>query len=117
MIRVEKTVYDKQEPSDGKRILVMKMWPRGISKSRIDLWMKDLGTPKELIREWKTGRISRDELVIKYRESLKGKEELLRNLAAASKRGTITLLCTDNDPERCHRSILKDTIEGLSRSE
>ncbi|MGH9920029.1 MAG: DUF488 family protein, N3 subclade, partial [Nitrososphaerales archaeon] len=35
MIKIEKSVYDKPEPSDGKRILVMKLWPRGISKDKV----------------------------------------------------------------------------------
>ena len=111
MIRIEKSVYDKPEPSDGKRILVMKLWPRGISKDKVDLWMKDLGTDRELIRKWKDGKISWDRFAAEYRKSLTGKEDLLMNLAEESKAGTITLLCTDKDPSRCHRSLLKSAIE------
>lgn len=113
MIKIQKTVYDKLGPSDGKRILVMKIWPRGISKAKVDIWMKDLGTPKELIRQWKTGKVSWDEFSREYRKSLKGKEDLLRSLAEESKRETITLLCTDRDSNLCHRSILKSAIEEL----
>jgi uncharacterized protein YeaO (DUF488 family) len=111
MIRIEKSVYDKPEPSDGKRILVMKLWPRGISKDKVDLWMKDLGTDRELIRKWKDGKISWDRFAAEYRKSLRGKEDLLTNLAEESKAGTITLLCTDKDASRCHRSLLKSAIE------
>ena len=110
-IRIEKSVYDKPEPSDGKRILVMKLWPRGISKDKVDLWMKELGTDRELIRKWKDGKISWDRFAADYRKSLRGKEDLLMNLAQESKAGTITLLCTDKDPSRCHRSLLKSAIE------
>ena len=113
MIKIQKTVYDKPELSDGKRILVMKLWPRGISKGKVDTWMKDLGTPKELITQWKTGKISWDKFAKEYRKSLEGKEDLLRNLAQESKKGTITLLCTDKDSNLCHRSILKSAIEEL----
>ena len=95
MIRIEKSVYDKPGSSDGKRILVMKLWPRGISKDKVDLWMKDLGTDRELIREWKGGQISWAKFAVEYKKSLKGKEDLLRGLAEESKVGTITLLCTD----------------------
>ncbi len=115
MIKVEKTVYDKPEPSDGRRILVMTIWPRGISKSKVDVWMKDLGTPKELIRQWKAGKISWGKFAAKYEESLKGKEGVLQSLAEESRKGTITLLCTDRDPSRCHRSLLKDAIERASK--
>jgi uncharacterized protein YeaO (DUF488 family) len=57
LIKTDKTVYDKPEPADGVRILVTRIWPRGISRDRIDLWIKDVGTERELIRMWKEGRI------------------------------------------------------------
>jgi uncharacterized protein YeaO (DUF488 family) len=113
LIKIQKTVYDKPEPSDGKRILVMTMWPRGISREKVDVWMKELGTPKELIREWKGGKISWERYQARYRESLGGKEESLRKLAEESRKGTITLLCTEKDPNHCHRSLLKSAIERL----
>ena len=112
MIKIDKTVYDKPETLDGKRILVMRTWPRGISKDKVDLWMKDLGTDRELIRKWKAGKISWEKFAAEYRKSLKGKEDLLRNLAEESRTETITLLCTDKNPDRCHRSLLKSTIEA-----
>ena len=111
MIKIEKSVYDKPEPSDGKRILVMRLWPRGISKVKVDAWMKDLGTPRELITEFKAGKLSWAEFAKKYKKSLEGKEEVLKDLARESRKGTITLLCTDKDPMRCHRSLLKSAIE------
>ncbi len=114
MIKIEKTVYDEPEPSDGKRILVMRIWPRGVSKNRVDLWVKDLGTDRELIAKWKEGKISWEKFASKYRKSLTGKEDTLRKLAAESRVGTITLLCTDKDPGRCHRSLLKAAIEEQS---
>ena len=113
MIKIQKTVYDKPEKSDGKRILVMTMWPRGISKEKVDVWIRELGTPKEIIYEWKNGRISWEMFTIKYRASLSGKEGLLRKLAEESNKGPITLLCTDKDPNFCHRSLLKSAIEQL----
>ena len=58
MIKTAKTVYDKPESSDGKRILVMRLWPRGVAKDKVDVWFKELGTEKELIKRWKSGKIS-----------------------------------------------------------
>ena len=46
MIKTAKTVYDKPESSDGKRILVMRLWPRGVAKDKVDVWLKELGTEK-----------------------------------------------------------------------
>ena len=111
MIRTDKTVYDRPEPSDGERILVMRTWPRGISRDKVNLWLKDLGTEMDLIHKWKEGRITWASFSRSYVASLKGKESILRGLAAKSKRGTITLLCTDKDENRCHRTLLKAEIE------
>ena len=113
MIRIEKSVYSPPEKSDGRRILVMTLWPRGVSKDRVDAWMKELGTPRDLIKRYKAGKMSWKDYAAAYRRSLKGKEELLRGLANESKKGTITLLCTEKDPGSCHRSLLKETIESF----
>ena len=85
MIKVEKSVYSPPEPSDGKRVLVMTLWPRGVSKGRVDVWMKELGTPRELIKRYKSGKVTRDEFRAEYRKSLKGKEVALRQLARESR--------------------------------
>ena len=113
MIKTSKSIYDKPGPEDGERVLVMSKWPRGVSKGRVDLWMKDLGTPLELVHAWKEGRMTWPELSKRYVASLKGKEPLLQELAEKSKKGAVTLLCTDKDEERCHRSLLRREIERL----
>ena len=113
MIRVEKSIYSPPEPSDGERILVMTLWPRGISKDKVDRWIKELGTPRDLIKRYKSGHMTWAAYAKEYRRSLKGKEPLLRELAAKSKTGTITLLCTEKDPTTCHRSLLKEAIEAV----
>jgi uncharacterized protein YeaO (DUF488 family) len=112
LIRIDKPVYAPPEKSDGKRILVMTLWPRGTSKDRVDVWMKELGTPRELIRGYKSGKVEWAEFKSEYAKSLKGKEDILRKLALESKKGTITLLCTEKDPSTCHRSVLKEAIES-----
>jgi len=111
MIKTTKTVYDKPEPSDGKRILVMRLWPRGVSKGRVDVWLKELGTEKELIKRWKSGKISWKEFERNYNKSLIGKEALLKSLADEARRSDITLLCVEKDETLCHRSLLKLAIE------
>jgi len=115
VIRIEKSVYSPPEKSDGKRILVMTLWPRGVSKDKVDVWVKELGTPRDLIKRYKSGEMSWKEYAAAYRRSLKGKEELLQSLANESKNGTISLLCTEKDPGSCHRSLLKEAIESLQQ--
>lgn len=94
----------------------MTLWPRGIAKQKVDVWMKELGTPKETMKSWKAGKIGWEEYGREYKKSLRGKEALLRKLSDESKKGTITLLCVERDEGRCHRSILRSVIEGLPPS-
>ncbi len=115
LIKIDKTVYDPPDPSDGKRILVMRLWPRGIAKKKIDVWMKDLGTPKEVITKWKGRKITWKTFSTEYEKSLKGKEAILKELADESRKSTITLLCTEKDATTCHRSLLKAAIEKQLR--
>ena len=112
MIRIEKSIHAPKEPSDGRRILVMTLWPRGVSKDKVDAWMKELGTPRDLIKSYKARKTSWERYAAEYRKSLRGKEALLKSLAEESRKGTITLLCTEKDPAACHRSILKEAIEA-----
>ncbi len=113
MINIEKTVYDKTEKKDGKRILVMRIWPRGVRKDKIDLWLKELGTERELIEAWKQGKVSWAEFRKRYLASLKGKEETLQKLAKEAKTHTLSLLCSCKDVHHCHRILLKQVIEQI----
>jgi uncharacterized protein YeaO (DUF488 family) len=115
VIKIEKTVYSPPEKSDGKRILVMTLWPRGVSKDRVDVWMKELGTPRDLIKRYKAGKMTWKEYSAEYKKSLKGKETVLRSLAEEARKGTITLLCTEKDPNACHRSLLRAAIEAVGQ--
>lgn len=110
-INIEKNIYDPKDKDDGFRLLVMRLWPRGVAKSAIDLWMKELGTENDLIHAWKAQTISWADFSKRYLASLKGKETLLDELAKRSKKETITLLCSCKDAKHCHRSLLKQAIE------
>jgi uncharacterized protein YeaO (DUF488 family) len=112
-VKIEKRVYDKEDDGDGKRILVMRFWPRGVRKTAIDLWMKEVGTGPELIKDWKAGKITWARFTALYKKQMQGDKEkkLIAELRGYANEGPITLLCTDKDPDRCHRSILKELIE------
>ncbi len=113
MIKTSKTVYDPKEAQDGKRILVMSIWPRGIAKDKVDLWIKELGTDKDLIKKWKEQTITWEEFRSSYLKSLKGKDDLLRELAKVAKKQTVTLLCSCKDEKHCYRYLLKMQIDKL----
>ena len=114
-ILVNKTVYDPKSKDDGLRVLVMRLWPRGIKKNKVDVWYKDLGTQKELIKAWKAGKVTRREFRKKYLANLRvaEKKRLLEELAERSRTQNVTLLCGCRDPNSCHRTFLKDEIEKL----
>jgi len=110
-IKIHKTIYEPKQKEDGLRLLVMRLWPRGVKKETVDLWMKELGTEPELIKAWKAGKISWAEFSKRYLASLKGKEALLDELAQRAKKETLTLLCSCKDETHCHRFLLKQAIE------
>ena len=112
-----KRIYDPPEPTDGRRILVDRLWPRGVSKSRaaIDEWAKEVSPSPEL-RKWFKDHPERFETFRKrYIEELlmipeKSKEiARLRRLAAEEK---LTLLYAKKNPDCNHALVLAEVIRG-----
>jgi len=112
-----KRVAEPAAADDGTRVLVMRLWPRGVKKTAADHWLKGLGTPLDLIRQWKAGTISWEVLETAYRRHLRTAEARadLATLTALARRGRVTLLCTCPDEARCHRGILKRQILAALR--
>ena len=110
-----KRVYDKPEPADGTRVLVMRLWPRGIRKSAVDLWLKELGAEVANLRAFRAGRIGWPEMRRRYLAGLTHEpaSSALGRLRAMAKRGRVTVLCSCEDPKRCHRSLLRAALGVL----
>ena len=110
-----KRVYDKPARADGTRVLVMRLWPRGIKKIAVDLWLKDLGAEVANLRAFKAGRIGWPEMRRRYLAGLKREPaaSALGHLRAMAKRGRVTVLCSCEDEKRCHRSLLRATLGVL----
>jgi uncharacterized protein YeaO (DUF488 family) len=107
-----KRVSEPVAPDDGTRVLVMRLWPRGVRKGVADQWLRGLGTPVDLIRKWKAGTIPWATLASGYRKHLRSAEARaeLRALTVLARRGRVTLLCTCPEEARCHRGILKGVL-------
>jgi uncharacterized protein YeaO (DUF488 family) len=107
-----KRVYDKPQGDDGTRVLVMRLWPRGIKKSAVDLWLKDLGAEIANLRAFKAGRIGWPEMRRRYLAGLRREPaaSALKRLRAMARRGRVTVLCSCADPKRCHRSLLRAAL-------
>jgi uncharacterized protein YeaO (DUF488 family) len=112
MINV-KRVYEPPSTKDGYRILVDRLWPRGLSKKRaaLDLWMKEIAPSTEL-RKWFSHTTSRwTEFETKYREELKDKQSMIDELCALEREHTtITLLYAARDEQHNNALVVRDLL-------
>ncbi len=118
MIRI-KRVYDAPVTDDGERILVDRLWPRGVTRqaAHIASWIKDIGPSAEL-RKWFGHDPSRwEEFQKRYERELRdpGKQAVLRDLAERSRRGVVTLVFGARDELHNNAMVLKHLIDGMAR--
>jgi uncharacterized protein YeaO (DUF488 family) len=115
---VTKRIYDPASPEDGQRVLIMRLWPRGIRKERVSVWLKELGPVPELLRAYLDERISWEQYVPRYLAGLE-RPEAQAAIAEVRRRGAtarVTLLCGCPDEARCHRSLLKAYLLDSARA-
>lgn len=108
-----KRVYEAPSKSDGYRILVDRIWPRGVSKeeAQLDDWNNDLA-PTTKLRKWFDHDPDKfDDFSIKYKKELKDKADVLKELCQKTKDQTVTLLYGAKDTEHNQAVVLKDVLE------
>ena len=108
-----KRVYEPPAASDGLRVLVDRLWPRGVSKAsgRIDLWAKELAPSDKLRREFHAKPERWAEFVKAYAKELEASEAQAAAAGLRShKKGTITLLYAAKDEERNNAVALLDWL-------
>ena len=108
-----KRVYERPADNDGSRILVDRLWPRGLSKEKaqVDLWLKEIAPSTEL-RQWfghepKKWKGFRG----RYETELRHNGELVEMLKTKAKEGTITLLYGARDEKHNEALVLKQFLE------
>jgi uncharacterized protein YeaO (DUF488 family) len=104
-----KRVYEKPAQADGFRVLVDRLWPRGLTKekAKVDLWMKAIAPSDELRKWFHHEEGNWDEFEKKYKAELKTKKELLSALKKLVKqRGTVTLLFGSKDEKKNQAVVL-----------
>ena len=104
-----KRVYDEPSANDGYRVLVDRLWPRGLSReiAHVDLWLRDIA-PSTVLRKWYAHDVERwPEFQRRYREELTGHGPLLDLLQDIERhRRTITLLFAARDEEHNEAQVL-----------
>jgi uncharacterized protein YeaO (DUF488 family) len=108
-----KRAYEKPAKNDGLRILVDRLWPRGVTKlaARVDLWLKDVAPSTEL-RTWFGHEPARwDEFRRRYFDELKQNDAAVAQLRTLIAEEPVTFVYAAKDPEHTHALALKDFIE------
>lgn len=114
-----KRAYEPAEPEDGYRVLIDRLWPRGVSRARakLDDWEKELPPSTEL-RQWFGHEPSRfEEFRRRYIEELKAHRPRLAALRSRARAGTLTLVYSAHDTEHNDAVVLADVLRrGLPRT-
>ena len=108
-----KRVYDPPAANDGTRILVERLWPRGLGKEQagVDAWLKDVA-PSHALRTWYGHDPAKwDEFTTRYTTELHGKAAIIDRLREAASRGMVTLVFASKDERHCSAVILKDVVD------
>jgi len=109
-----KRAYDPPSNGDGQRILVERLWPRGLTKAkaRIDLWMKEISPSPEL-RKWFAHEEKKwPEFRRRYRQELKANKEAVDSLRKKARSDTVTLVYAARDEEHNSALVLKEFLES-----
>jgi uncharacterized protein YeaO (DUF488 family) len=106
-----KRVYEPAEKSDGKRILIDRLWPRGVKKTAVDLWLKDVA-PSDALRNW----FHHEEpkwatFRARYRKELAANKDAVAALRKAAK-GTATLLYGAKDETHNQAVVLAEYLKA-----
>ncbi|MWB98017.1 DUF488 domain-containing protein [Agromyces seonyuensis] len=112
MVFAIKRIYDPADPADGTRILVDRLWPRGVSRERAELdeWAKDVSPSPELRTEWHHDPDRFDEFAARYRAELDDNPAAADLLARSASDAHVTLLFGARDRLVNHAHVLLDWL-------
>ena len=112
-----KRAYERPVASDGYRVLIDRLWPRGIKRddSRLDEWARELAPSTELRRWFGHDPDRFEEFRCRYTAELAGQEEKLRELRRRARRGTLTLVYGARDTEHNDAVVLAEILRAGRR--
>src|SRR5437016_5271940 len=116
MIRL-KRVYEKPSRGDGVRILVERLWPRGVSKEKaaLDLWLKEVAPSQELRKWYAHDGDKWPEFCRRYGAELAKAGEALKSLCAYTRKGNVTFVYAAADAKHNSALVLKEFLERRQR--
>ncbi len=112
MIRL-KRAYEDAATGDGRRVLVERLWPRGVTKEKaaLDLWLKDVAPSRDLRTWFGHDPAKWPEFRRRYREELDDREDEVAQLVDLSREGTVTFVYGARDEEHNAAVVLKEYVE------
>lgn len=112
-----KRAYEEPSAEDGLRVLVERLWPRGLTKERaaIDLWLKEIAPSPELRKWYGHDPAKWTEFQKRYRAELRENAEAVEQLRRTGKEGTVTLVYAARDEEHNSALVLKKLLEGRKK--
>lgn len=116
MIKI-KRIYDPPAEDDGLRILVDRLWPRGLTKekAKVDLWLKEIA-PSDQLRKWYSHDPKKwAEFKKKYSKELDQKIDFIDQIVKRTKEGDLTLLFSSREEKLNNAVALKEYIETKGR--
>lgn len=110
-----KRAYEAPDPSDGFRILVDRLWPRGVSKesARIDLWLKEIAPSNELRKWYSHDPAKWDEFRKRYFQELNNNPESVEQIRKYVGHGMLTLVYSSKEQELNNAVALKEYLESV----
>jgi len=109
-----KRVYEEPNKADGKRILIDRLWPRGLTKERakIDIWLKDIAPSTELRKWFGHDPVKWDEFKKRYKAEINNNTALVAQLEEQLKKAKVTLVYAAKDEEHNDAVVLKEYLEN-----
>ena len=116
MIRI-KRIYEPPAAEDGLRILVDRLWPRGLTKdkAKVDLWAKEIAPSHELRQWYGHDPVKWEEFKKKYRKEIENEEEWIDFIAQRAKKGTVTFLFSCQEQKLNNAAALKEFFQNKFR--
>jgi uncharacterized protein YeaO (DUF488 family) len=110
-----KRVYEKPEKADGFRVLVDRLWPRGLTKQNAaaDLWLKEIAPSDALRKEFHAEKVTWPQFEKRYRTELTNKKDLLEEIRSLEKKhGTVTLIYGRNDEKQNQAVVIAEALKN-----